>query len=308
MELAFTPGTTLKYSNVGFALLGRIVSSVTGQPYTTYVTKHIIEPLNLQNTVADYEPSTDARLATAYGLPFEHCRPILAPRTPTKAFAPAVGVHANPEDMCRFASAHFIGNPILLSDSLKQEAQRPQQVATGYDSGWTFGLGFEIVKIGERQVIGHSGHLSGYLSATYFDPQNKVAVAVMANCKDAPSVQIVRGIFEALDWFKCYAKTETPRSIQRLNARLCSPTTSVEIVAAKDQIVMIDPDDWEPFTFCEMCELASPSTLRITTPGSVMNEHETVEYSFVNNKLSTVRCAGVTLLPEALYRERFGTV
>jgi CubicO group peptidase (beta-lactamase class C family) len=303
-DLVLDPNSALKYSNLGFALLGQIVASVTGRPYTEYVTEHIVDKLELTNTFADYAPELDARLATAYGIPFEHRRPALKPRIPTDAFAPAVGIHATAEDMCRFASAHFLGDTRLLSDRTKREAQRAHRTGTGYDDGWQFGMGFEIQHIGERRVVGHGGQLAGYLTATYFDPKDKLAVAVLANCKDAPSTQIVRGIFEALDWFGQYASHPAEKQLERLNTRVCSGVALVEVVAAAERIVLIDPDDWEPFTFCETCEQITPTTLRITTPGSVMNEGESLHYTFAQDTLQSVQYAGLNLVPEAAYRAR----
>jgi len=301
-DLTLDPNTALKYSNLGFALLGQIVASITGQPYTEYVTKHIINKLKLTDTFADYTPGLDTRLATAYGVPFEHRRAAFKLRTPTDAFAPAVGIHATAEDMCRFASAHFLGDTRLLSDRMKREAQRVQRTGTGYDDGWQFGMGFEIQHIGERRVVGHGGHLAGYLTATYFDPEDKLAVAVLANCKDAPSTQIARGIFEALEWFGQYASRPAGEQLERLNARVCSQAALVQVVAAAERIVVIDPDDWEPFTFCETCEQVGPATLRITTRGSVMNEGEILRYAFAGDTLQSVQYAGLTLIPEAKYR------
>ncbi len=303
-DLAIEPNTVLKYSNLGFGLLGQIITTVSGLPFTEYVTRHIIRPLHLQDTFADYSPELNGRLVTAYGVPFEHIRPVLELRTTTGAFAPVVGVHGTPEDMCRFASAHCFGNTTLLSDESKREAQRTQWCGTGYDSGYDYGLGFEIQRVGERRIVGHGAHLAGCLSATYFDPKEDLIVSVMANCKDAPSTQIVRGIFEALDWFKEFAADKPVAKIQRLNARLCSPTSVVEVVAASERIVLIDPDDWEPFTFGETCEQIDPTTLKITTPGSVFNAQERLRYSFKQGVAQSVRYAGATFLSESIYKQR----
>lgn len=302
-DIVLQPNTALKYSNLGFALLGQVVEAASGQNHVDFVTNHIIEPLRLENTFANYTPSLDKRLATAYGVPYEHYRPSLWPRQPTGAFASAVGVHTTAEAMCRFAAAQFLGNERLINDRMKREAQRSQWILSrGYDSGVEFGLGFEIQHIGDRRVLGHGGHLAGYVTATLFDPLEQTAVAVAANCKDAPSTQIARGIFETLDFFTVHAARPKLKKLARFNSRLFNATAAVEIVATSQRVVAIDPDDWEPFTWAEELEYAGNNTLHVITPGSVFNEGELVRYSFGKDGVRSVKYAGVTLLPEAAFR------
>ena len=53
------PGTNYEYSNYGFAILGRIVSRVSGMPYATYLHANILTPLGLAATTL--EPKSVAR-------------------------------------------------------------------------------------------------------------------------------------------------------------------------------------------------------------------------------------------------------
>ncbi|HWZ65887.1 MAG TPA: serine hydrolase [Patescibacteria group bacterium] len=302
-EIVTTPRVAVKYSNMGFALLGQVVQAVTGQTYARYITEHIIRPLGLNSTVADYSSRIASRLATGYSTPFEQLRSPLLNTRSTGAFAGATGVHSTPEDMCRFAAAHFADNDTILDNALKEEMQRAWQPKT--DNPIThFGLGCQIATIGSRRVIGHSGHMLGYLSATYFDPKQKLAVSVMANCKDAPSVQAVYGIFETLDFFANNAGQPTPTSLARLNVRLCSKLSSVEIVATKKRIVAIDPDDWRPFNWAEELKLRTPNILQIATKRNVFTEGELIHYIFDREAVRAVRYAGYTMLPEHDYQQQ----
>lgn len=301
-ELPMAPNTQLKYSNLGLALAGQIIEAASRQEYGAYVREHIIKPLGLHDTFPDYTPALQPRLATGYSLAHEQVRRPLMPRLPTRAFAPSVGIHATPADMCRFAAAHFFGNETILSDISKKEMQRVQSIGHGLDAGWEYGLGLERQTIGERQTVGHSGHLAGYQTATFFDPQARLAVSVAANARDAEIIKIVRGIFGTLDWFAAHAGRSVPERA-RLNARLCNPIATLEVVAAPGGIAIIDPDDWEPFSFAETCELIDPDTLRITTAGSSFNEGEIVRYSFgADGQIASVNYTGQTLLPEAVWR------
>jgi serine-type D-Ala-D-Ala carboxypeptidase/endopeptidase len=44
------PGTAFEYSNFGYALLGRIVTNVSGMPYDRYIQRHIHRPLGMAST------------------------------------------------------------------------------------------------------------------------------------------------------------------------------------------------------------------------------------------------------------------
>ena len=47
------PGTAYEYSNYGFAILGRIVAHVSGQPYTHYLTDRVLRPLGMKATTLE---------------------------------------------------------------------------------------------------------------------------------------------------------------------------------------------------------------------------------------------------------------
>ena len=305
-ELPVEPNTQLKYSNMGIALVGQIVEAASGLPYTEYIHDHILKPLKLKHTFADYKPELDNRLATAYSFPYEHQRRPLMPRLPTETFASAVGIHSTPTDMCHFAIANFWSREVLLSDASKKEMQRTQITGYGYDEGWELGLGAEIQRAGNHRLVGHSGHLAGYLTATFFDPHSQLAVSVAVNAKDDTDIlKVVRGIIGALDWFAEQAGSVVPKQIVRLNVRLFNPVAVLQVVAvSKGGVVLIDPDDWEPFSFAETCEQIRPGVLRITTPGSAFNEGELVHYAFSqSNEVLSVDYTGQTLLPEDIWRQ-----
>jgi D-alanyl-D-alanine carboxypeptidase len=292
----------LKYSNLGFGLIGQVIEKAGGVSYSRFIERNILEPLGLGSTTTDFSAAIEPKLATAYGVPFAHERAPLWPRESTKALAAAVGIHTTAEDMCRFAAAHFFGSPDLLSEAAKREMQRAAWTLTeGYDSGVEFGLGCEIIHVNDHRLVGHSGHLAGYLTATFFDPDKRLAVSVMANSKDAPSVKILRGIFEAMDWFERNTRVRVPARLTRFNVRARNAFANIEVIAGSDSLVAIDPDDWEPFTWLEHLEYVDPHTLRFITPGSIFNEGELIEYRFSGRKPARIRCAGGTLLPETDY-------
>src|SRR5204862_5241593 len=63
------PGLAYEYSNLGFAILGRIVSNVSKVPYAEYVNANILKPLGMTSTTL--EPKTMAANRLAHGYRWE---------------------------------------------------------------------------------------------------------------------------------------------------------------------------------------------------------------------------------------------
>src|SRR3546814_16259370 len=60
------PGTAVEYSNFGYALLGRIVSNVSGMPYNAYVEQALLRPLGMTSTGFEVLKSPVERRAIGY--------------------------------------------------------------------------------------------------------------------------------------------------------------------------------------------------------------------------------------------------
>lgn len=48
-RLHFTPGSRTSYSNLGYAILGKVIEKVSGESYESYVRSFILEPLGIYN-------------------------------------------------------------------------------------------------------------------------------------------------------------------------------------------------------------------------------------------------------------------
>jgi CubicO group peptidase (beta-lactamase class C family) len=60
------PGIAYEYSNLGFALQGRIVTKVSGMRYQDYIKKNILEPLGMKTTTYEYGDVAPDKLAHGY--------------------------------------------------------------------------------------------------------------------------------------------------------------------------------------------------------------------------------------------------
>lgn len=60
------PGIAYEYSNLGFALQGRIITKVSGMQYQDYIKKNILEPLGMKTTTFEYGDVAADKLAHGY--------------------------------------------------------------------------------------------------------------------------------------------------------------------------------------------------------------------------------------------------
>ena len=62
------PNQAMEYSNLSYALLGLIVTRVSGQSCQSYITDNIFKPLGMHNTVWDYRAVPSSQLVQGYRL------------------------------------------------------------------------------------------------------------------------------------------------------------------------------------------------------------------------------------------------
>jgi CubicO group peptidase (beta-lactamase class C family) len=172
-----------QYSNLGLALVGEIVVERSGQPFDTYIREHILEPLGMTSTFTDIPLELHGqRLAVGHtALQRNGTRDVVAPFQ-ARGIAPAAGFASSVNDLAKFAMWQFrvleAGDEVLRSATL-HEMHRVQWV----DPDWktTRGLGFAVLREGERTFVRHSGGCPGYFSEFRLEPASKIGVIVLSN-------------------------------------------------------------------------------------------------------------------------------
>lgn len=167
------PGQWWRYSNTGYAMLGRIIEAVDGRPYHQAVNERIAARLQLatlQALAPGEEPSDVARLK-----PSNRAEPRMVPNW---AYA-AGGVVASADDMLRFWHA------LLTAKLLTAEHTTGlvEQLYPMFDQGTFYGRGvmlyaFSHPTLGARTWIGHSGGSPGIKAVVLFSPADQAFVAV----------------------------------------------------------------------------------------------------------------------------------
>jgi CubicO group peptidase (beta-lactamase class C family) len=241
-----TPGVAYEYSNYGFAILGAIVSRVSGTDYNVYLKDKILTPLGMTSTTM--EPSSVPADRLAHGYRWEDERWKEEPLLPDGAFGPMGGMLTSVRDLSRYVSAHLAAWPPrdgpesgpIRRASLRemQQVARFGSATTGRDAsgalqlnagGYGYGLGISQ-SCTFRHVVAHSGGLPGFGSQMRWLPEYGVGVIVFGNLTYTPWGRIVPGALEIL------AKTGglQPREVQPSPALLNAQNAVSKLVASWD--------------------------------------------------------------------------
>ncbi|MBN2409015.1 MAG: beta-lactamase family protein [Candidatus Aminicenantes bacterium] len=185
LEMNCPAGTKYNYSNLGYALLGAVVSTLSKVDYKDYIRKNILEPLKLENTTPDYiDYHNTKNMAVGYSRKLRKDSRGEVPVFNKNSMTPAMGLSSNVMDLAEFAMWQFRVLDGKESNGLKKETLQEMHTAQWSDPDW--GLGFAIWKMFGKTFVGHQGGCPGYKSQIIIQPEEKIAVVVIVNASDAP--------------------------------------------------------------------------------------------------------------------------
>jgi CubicO group peptidase (beta-lactamase class C family) len=219
----WAPGTRFEYSNLGYAILGRVITAVTGAAYPDYIRHRLLHPLGMTRT--GYE-------AEEFEVPGEHGTEPAGTargyrRTPdgwaevafdaAGAFAPMGGIFSCVQDLTRwvagFAAAFPPGSAADRTHPIRQATRREMQlpqVLTGWDkptafpgdvapalSAYGFGL-FVEDHPGFGRIVSHSGGYPGFGSNMRWHPASGTGVIALANSTYAPMMALATRLLDAV--------------------------------------------------------------------------------------------------------------
>ncbi len=242
----FEANDRFHYSNVGYSLLGLVINRASGRTYGDYVQKHIIDRLDLRDTAPEYRIQDLPRYAaghTHHGdglprLPIDHIS--------THAMSSATGFTSTASDLTRFFSAHCFGNDSLLKDSSKRLMQHPHW--TQHD-GEHYGLGLQILDVGKRRLIGHSGGYPGHCTKTWCDPKEQIVISVLTNAIDGPASELSKGLFRLFDYVSQFDSAKPEHAgidLRRYCGRFVNLWGAYDLVSFGDRLLLIPLDSNDP--------------------------------------------------------------
>ncbi len=285
-----------KYSNIGFALLGAVVEAVTGRGYADHVTAALLQPLGLAATTPEIDLADAADIAghatgytsLAYSpvrVPFDHVA--------TGAMASATGFSSTASDLVRWAAAHFQGDERILRDDAKRQMQRTEWTVGG--GGGEYGLGFGIAKVGDRRLVGHGGGFPGFITRTWFDPVDRLAVAVLTNAVDGPAMTLASGIVRLVDLAAGGDGGDPNRDLAPFTGRFATQWGVMDVAALGGRLYALDPTLDDPIPTVQRLEVLDAETLRIADAPGYGSPGERYVYERVDGRVRAVRGGSGTL-------------
>ncbi len=191
------PGVAYEYANYGFAILGRIVTNVSGQPYRQYLSEKILKPMGMTSTTLEPKAVAADRMALGYRWEDEQWK--LEPALADGAFGVMGGMLTSISDLSKYVGALLAAYPPrdgvetgpIRRSSLREMQQiwrsRPSVVtrtasgAPNLNSGG-YGFGLRISQSCDfNHIVAHSGGLPGYGSLMQWLPESGVGIIAFGN-------------------------------------------------------------------------------------------------------------------------------
>ena len=190
------PQSQFEYSNLGYALLGRIVSNVSGRRYQDYIRDEIMRPLGMTSSGYDIFASPQER--RAFGWRWENDAFTREPDMRDGAFGAMGGVQTSARDYARWAAFLLSAWPPRdgpetgpvrratvreLGQGLNFVAvtRRPGDPESCPQAG-AYGMGFRVAQDCDLGLtLAHGGGYPGYGSYLLLLPEQGVAIFALAN-------------------------------------------------------------------------------------------------------------------------------
>ncbi|MFN3669865.1 MAG: serine hydrolase domain-containing protein [Brevundimonas sp.] len=191
------PQTAFEYSNFGYALLGRIVTNVSGRPYDQYIEAEIMRPLGMASSGYDVFASPQDRRALGYR--WENDAWSREPDMAHGVFGSMGGVQTSAEDYARWIAFLLSAWPArddpetgpVRRSTVREMAQGSNFVAarsrTGADGqpcagAGAYGMGLQANADCELGVwLAHGGGYPGYGSYMILLPERGTGLFAFSN-------------------------------------------------------------------------------------------------------------------------------
>jgi CubicO group peptidase (beta-lactamase class C family) len=185
--LEFAPGSTWKYSNTGYSLLGYIIENLSGSSYWDFLYTRIFAPLSMNSTtnrlpsliipnrVSGYEQVKNVWVNRDYDL--------------TDVFA-AGAIVSTVGDLSAWQRA--LDRPGLLNAESMRSMWTPFRLTT--DKNTDYGFGWLIETFEGHKIIGHGGSTSGFSASCQRFADEKLTVILLTNTDEQIATRLARKI------------------------------------------------------------------------------------------------------------------
>ena len=189
LPMWFAPGSSWRYDNSGYVVLGMLIEKVVGRSWGADMEERFIKPLGLTETLDCLTAPVVPRRVHGYGPAGRGWvnAPYLAMSQPYAAGALCSSVY----DMARWNRALHTGHVVSLASYALMTT--PEGAAAGTKYG--FGLGRDTMA--GREVITHNGGIHGFSSDNAWVPGADLSITVLTNSGSGRAGDLLRQVARA---------------------------------------------------------------------------------------------------------------
>jgi CubicO group peptidase (beta-lactamase class C family) len=191
-NLVTVPGEHFQYSNLGFGILGHLISHVSDHPYEEYMREHVFLKLGMSHTAIGVPNALRSYAAIRYdatGSPIPYY---------TTSHPAASEIYSSAHDLIRFGmfslKDHLQDQNSILSDQTIEEMQKP---TARISEGRQYGIGWFIEDSEGIRSVNHSGSMPGVSTELVLVPAADLAVVVLMNSR-SNAAHLSDAILEAI--------------------------------------------------------------------------------------------------------------
>jgi CubicO group peptidase (beta-lactamase class C family) len=200
------PGIAFEYSNLGFALLGKIITKVSGKRYQDYIKENIWQPLGMKSSEWEFGNVAADKLAHGYRwLNNQWNEEVLLHDTPDGSWGAMGSMLSSIDEFANYMAFHLSAWPpsnATEAGPVKRSSVRemhhpwrwngfnsnfkfPDGRICAVTSAYCYGLGW-MKDCDGKTYISHSGGLPGFGSQWRFMPEYGIGVVAFANRTYSP--------------------------------------------------------------------------------------------------------------------------
>lgn len=187
--IAFKPGEKRGYSNIGYDLLGFIITKVTGKFYGEYLKEKVFDPLGMNATGVISEADIVPHRASGYRIQNGEIKnqEWVAPAINTLASG---SLYVNVLDIAKWEVA--LQSRKLLQPSSYESMWKP--VITNSKEVLPFGFSWQLTDIFSKRLVEHSGGWQGFNAHFSRYPEQQTTFIVFTNLRGVNPIALTRGL------------------------------------------------------------------------------------------------------------------
>lgn len=181
-ERILKPHHRWHYSNLAYAMLGEVIARLDGRDWFDSVQARVLRPLGMNRTTV----GLTGKHVNGYYVPPYSDVPVPEAVLDLKAMAACGGLASTAADMATWGS--FVADPteeVLRPDTLEEMCQ-PQIMADLERWQLAFGLGFMLLRSGDRIYVGHTGGMPGHITGLFTHRETATSGLALMNSTSAP--------------------------------------------------------------------------------------------------------------------------